>query len=358
MNDFNISMLMPSTVLYLHSDRESFQLNPEYQRDSDIWPLEKRQLLIDSIINGYDIPKIYFHKFPKPRTINRKMYTHAIIDGKQRLSSIWSFIDGEISLSENIEYLPDRKIDLSGLTYNELGKEFPKLKTRFDSFPLAVVSIETDNIDLIEDMFSRLNEAVPLSAAEKRNALGGPMPPVIRKLSKEPFFANTLPFGNKRYRHFDLTAKFLLIEDRNKIVDTKKVYLDEFVKSWKGSSTGKANELGQSVMETTTTMAKTFTKSDSLLRSVGMVVLYYHLFRIARANKWLAKITRNKLLAFEKARLENRAIAEGEISKAKYDLLEFDRYTQTPNDAYAMSLRLKILLHHVFDLPLDNEYEV
>ena len=357
MTDFNIAMLMPSTVLYLHSDRELFQLDPEYQRDSDIWPLEKRQLLIDSIINGYDIPKIYFHKFPKPRKIKGKTYTYAIIDGKQRLSSIWSFIDGDISLSDSIEYLRDSKIDLKGLTYSELGKEFPKLKTRFDSFPLAVVSIETDNIDLIEDMFSRLNEAVPLSAAEKRNALGGPMPPIIRKLSRQPFFVNTIPFGNKRYRHFDLTAKFLLIEDRDKIADTKKMYLDEFVKSWKGRSTTKANKLGDAVKQVTTSMAKTFTKSDNLLRSVGMVVLYYHVFRIAQADGWLAKITRSKLLAFEKTRLKNRQLAEDDISKAQYDLLEFDRYTQTPNDGYAMSLRLNILLGHVFDLVLDKEYQ-
>jgi hypothetical protein len=37
-------------------------------------------------------------------------------------------------------------------------------------------------------MFSRLNEAVPLNAAEKRSAIGGPMALAIREISEHSFF--------------------------------------------------------------------------------------------------------------------------------------------------------------------------
>ena len=50
-----------SNILRLLFEQESINLNPEYQRNGDIWTLEKRQLLIDSILNDYDIPKFYFH---------------------------------------------------------------------------------------------------------------------------------------------------------------------------------------------------------------------------------------------------------------------------------------------------------
>ena len=53
------------------------------------------------------------------------------------------------------------------------------------------------------------------------------------------------------------------------------------------------------------------------------------------------------LAHFEKSREKNRQIAEeqGETSKSvELSLLEFDKHSQTPNDAYALRIRLKILL--------------
>ena len=62
------------------------------------------------------------------------------------------------------------------MTYSDLGFKYPLLKARFDATSLSVISVRTEDIELIEDMFSRLNEAVPLNAPEKRNAFGGPLP--------------------------------------------------------------------------------------------------------------------------------------------------------------------------------------
>ena len=66
---------------------------PSYQRQSELWNLEKKQLLIDSILNGYDIPKIYLHKFNKPKKIRGIEMQYAIIDGRQRLETIWGFLN-------------------------------------------------------------------------------------------------------------------------------------------------------------------------------------------------------------------------------------------------------------------------
>lgn len=53
--------------------------------------------------------------------------------------------------------------------------------------PIVCVNTENDDLDLIEDMFSRLNEAVPLNADEKRDAIGGPMTKVIKYVSSNSF---------------------------------------------------------------------------------------------------------------------------------------------------------------------------
>jgi hypothetical protein len=79
----------------------------------------------------------------------------------------------------NFKYLAEPSLQLNGLTYPDLVKQHNRIAIRFDSYVLPIVCVETDDMDLIEDMFSRLNEAVPLNAAEKRNALGGPMVRII-----------------------------------------------------------------------------------------------------------------------------------------------------------------------------------
>ncbi len=345
---FELTDLRGSTVWNLYRMRDRIQLDPDYQRLSDIWTLDKRQLLIDTILNEFDIPKLYLHKFDKPLTKHGKSYDYAIIDGKQRLETMWSFVTGAIALQSDFEFFKDSKVKAGDMTYNELGKEYPDLKVQFDSFQLNVVVIETKELEMIEEMFSRLNEAAPLTAPEKRNAYGGPLPTAIRKLAGKEFFQTCLPFPNRRFRHFDMATKFLLAEHEGKVADTKKAYLDKFVKSFAGQPRNQAVPFLKNAEETVAEMASVFTQKDPLLRQVGMVMLYYHLFRVARQQSWEIEITRRRLAKFENLRKANRQKAEADITMAEYDLIEFDRFAQSPNDSYAIRFRLRTLLWHVF----------
>lgn len=341
MSNFSVALLPQSSVLYLYSTRDEIQINPEYQRMGEIWTPDKRQLLIDSILNGFDVPKIYFHELPQKS--RGKQHKYAIIDGRQRLESIWSFIDGAYPLSDEFQFLNDPGLQAAGLTYRELGAKHPRLKTLFDATTLSVILVRTEDTDLIEEMFSRLNEAVPLNAAEKRNAFGGPITKAIRDVAELPFFKNRVRISNKRYQHRDLAAKLLYLVYKGKVRDTKKVYLDDFVRSFKKSQTQKVQPLIGETEKTLDCMDRVFVHKDKLLRSAGMIVLYSLLFRDAMREHWADRVKRSTLERFEKARINNRTVAEKDITKANYDLLEFDRLTQTPNDAYAIKLRLDTL---------------
>jgi hypothetical protein len=344
MVSFRIARLDDASVFTLFLERDEIWLDPPYQRYSEIWPLEKRQLLIDSLLNGFDIPKFYFHDFYPGRTIKGEDYRFAIIDGKQRLDAIWKFIEGKFPLSKDIELINDPSIDLRGLTYSELGEQHPRLKSVFDSRGLSVVTIQTDEEELIEEMFSRLNEAVPLSAAEKRNALRGPIPPVIRKLATHDFFKNNVPFGNSRYRHFDLACKFLLLVDEAEIVDVKKAYLDSFVIEFREEKKdADAKRLDGKVVRILNRMNKAFTDGDELLRSISNLTLYFCVFAGIEDGDLWKSVSRSSLARFEKKRAENRRIAEQDVRKASYDLLEFDRWAQSPNDAVALRYRYGVL---------------
>ena len=48
---FDVFELRISSILYLYSRRSTISIDPEYQRMGGVWTLDKRQLLIDSIIN-------------------------------------------------------------------------------------------------------------------------------------------------------------------------------------------------------------------------------------------------------------------------------------------------------------------
>lgn len=342
--NYQINRLDDATVFNLYLDRDELWLDPPYQRAADIWPLDKKQLLIDSILNGFDIPKFYFHDFYPGKKMDGRKYRYAIIDGKQRLDAIWGFIDNDFPLSNDIELVNRPDIDVRGLTYSELAEQHPRLKSRFDSRALAVITIQADDTELIEEMFSRLNEAVPLSAAEKRNALRGPVPPVIRKLSSHRFFTKKVPFTNSRYRHYDLACKFLLLINSAKIVDLKKAYLDDFVidfRDYDKRQEAKATERG--TREVLDRMANTFVDGDELLRSLGMVILYFILYAGIDSKDWTKTVLRSDLQRFDEARRENREIAEQDVAKASYELLEFDRWAQSPNDAVALGYRFRVL---------------
>jgi hypothetical protein len=357
MDEFSLGKYPQSSLLVVYSERKEIQLNPEYQRIGGIWTHEKRQLLIDSLLNGFDVPKLYFHEFVPSKQVDGKKYRYAIIDGKQRLQTIWDFIDGNITLAEDFKYLRDDSVSAGGLDYPTLATKYPQIKARFDGTWIDIVTIRTDDIELIEDMFSRLNEAVPLNAPEKRGALGGPLPAAIRKISEDVFFTKHIPFPDRRYRHRDLAAKFLYIESAKGIPNTKKSYLDQFVRAYRklekeGSKRAKPAAISKMVADVKETLSKmnsVFVRKDSLLRQVGMITVYYHLFR-GITDGDVDAIERNMLVGFERDRERNREIAEevGEsAANVNVDLLEFDKHSQTPNDSYAIRIRLSILLRYL-----------
>lgn len=348
MSDFRLGTIPSSSILHTYSLRDSIWFDPPYQRMSDVWPKEKRQLLIDSILNGYDVPKLYFHEFYPARTIDGKNFRYAIVDGKQRLQTIFWFIEGRFELDSNMDFIADPEVKPGGLTYAELARNHPQLKARFDGFVLPIISILTEDTELIEDMFSRLNEAVPLNAAEKRNALGGPVPQRIREIANHKFFVEKLPFKNTRYRHLDVATKFLYITKFEHLVDTKKVHLDDFVKAHKDKpNSDTVGALTAEASQILDDLAAVFIDVDPLLRSVGTTVLYYYLFWDARKNGWTSSLSREKFQYFDNIRVKNRAAAEEDLSKADFDLLEYDRLTQSPNDAVALRFRYAVLRKYV-----------
>jgi len=136
---------------------------PQYQR-TQVWSVKKKQDLIDSILRGYDVPKFYL------RTTSNALYEQEVVDGQQRLNAIWGFVEGEFKLGPTSRDLQDG--DLYDVGFADLSSD---MKDQFHGYNLHMVIIQDATELEIRDLFLRLQEGVPLSPTEKRNAMPGNM---------------------------------------------------------------------------------------------------------------------------------------------------------------------------------------
>ena len=350
---FDFYEYLRPNILQIVDDWARIDFDPEYQRKSGAWNLERQQYFIDSILNGMDLTKLYFHEMP-PEKRHAQAVAYGVIDGKQRLEAIRSFVGDEFPLSDEFEYLHGDEGQAAGKRYSELLTEFPELRARFDHTVLPVTVMRAEDEVFIEGLFVRLNEQVNLNGAEKRNAFGGPIPLIIRELAKHKFFAECVPFQDGRYRHRDLAAKFLWIIHEGKFVSTKRRDLDEFVKGYRLDVERRPppSELLNDAREVADEMSHFFEPDDALLRSVGWITLFIHVFRRARSRPLPSERGRAHFEGFIEQVTETRRlirrIADGELAPSDVvgpspDLAQFDSLRQSPNDATALRTRYAIL---------------
>ena len=350
---FRMHALRANNILEIHRIKEFFDLDPEYQRLS-IWDEEKKQLFIDSIINGVDIPKLYFHEVSQS---NGRSHKYAVIDGKQRLLAVWRFMANELPLPGKFRYFDDETITAGGATYDRLLSEFPALRARFDSFDLPVILVRTDDSRFIEELFDRLNQAVPLSAAERRNAMGAPLTLSIRKIARTPFFKESVRVANNRYQHLDLAAKFLYLTRGQGFHSTKKATLDGFVTSYREArdvgdqlaSRKSVEDLERATSKILERMRSFFRRSDPLLASQGRITLYFHVFRLYDKEDRAPDLTRDMLERFNadvtNARLKSQRRSRGSdepLAGFDEELIAFDREKQSPNDGGALTRQYEL----------------
>ncbi|MFA5944062.1 MAG: DUF262 domain-containing protein [Candidatus Thermoplasmatota archaeon] len=329
--------------------RDSLDTEPTYQRGTDVWREEQKAFLIDSILNGFVIPPIYIHEYSVPRQRDELTFSRALIDGKQRLNAIWQFFDGEVKLAKDFIFEENKRINAVGFTYEQLGIDFPSLRAAFDRGTLPVVSIVTEDDDLIHQMFTRLNKGEKLNNAERRNAIVGPFAAASRRLAAHDFFATYFPRPNRRYSHFDLAAKFLYIESNKGPVDVKARTLDMFARSFihpgkQDAEALRAQKLVEESHKTLKKMILSFGAKDRLLSSLGMVVVYYLLFLEVRKTGGTLP-SRNALAMFERVRKLNKKLLETDpdsVSPRQAKYVTFDKYHQR-NEADSFEKRLGIL---------------
>ena len=263
------------TISWIVSQKNYIDFSPSYQRMGNVWKLEQKQLLIDSIINGFDIPKLYFQFMP---TNNLKsVYNYGVIDGKQRLEAILDFIDDKFPLSNDFEYLCEQSssyyLNIAGKKFSEIDRMEPSIIAKLLQYQLCIVFIDSDNPDVINEAFIRLNSGISVNTAEKRNAIGGQLSVEMKNLYTEhPFFTQIINVSNKRYAHFDLALKFVMIEMGYEDLSRKTVNV--FVENHKDFDANCRNALDV-VRLKLNRISNSFDCRDKLLTKKNLIVTFF-----------------------------------------------------------------------------------
>lgn len=152
------------------------------QRREGVWSKQSKSLLIDSLLRGYPVNPVYTVFDDK----------QAVIDGVQRLSTCYSYINDGFALSKDLEPLI-----LDEQTYEISGKKFSKLddpvKDELMSSQIQVYEITNYTDKEVRDMFSRLNGGKPLNTVQKLTpAMSDELSDVIFDIISKPFFEKVL----------------------------------------------------------------------------------------------------------------------------------------------------------------------
>ena len=209
------------------SQRKELVLAPKFQRRS-VWSDKARSYLMDTIIRGLPVPKIFMRHDVDPKT---RKSTREIVDGQQRIRTILNYLnDGfKISRIHNEEFAGNY---FSGLP-SSVQKDILQ-------YIIAVDVLHGAEDAQVLDIFARLNTyTVRLNRQELLNAkYFGLFKSTAYSLGYEylHFWLNNNILTNRditRMGEADLSSELLIftmdgVQDRKKIEDYYKRFDDEF----------------------------------------------------------------------------------------------------------------------------------
>ncbi|MBO6719380.1 MAG: DUF262 domain-containing protein [Rhizobiaceae bacterium] len=146
---------------WLHDlwQREQLDLAPPYQRRS-VWPERFRSDFITTVLLNYPCPAIFLYEEIRADG----SFRYKVVDGKQRLTTLFDFVTDRIPISDDYP-----NMDLRGLLFSGLRDE---AKLGVWRYAFSVEFIEQENETIINDIFNRINKNVArLTHQELRHAL-------------------------------------------------------------------------------------------------------------------------------------------------------------------------------------------
>ncbi len=312
--------------------RERINTNPDFQRPA-VWSNSQKQLLIDTILREYDVPKLYWRKK------GTKPEVYDVVDGQQRLRAIWEFFDGKFRLPKNADTIDGEAI--ANCKYKDLPDE---LRIRFDTYALDVVVLDDTDEDEVREMFLRLQNGTSLKAQEKRNAYPGKMRDFVHELASHQFF-DSVNFKNSRYSYDHIVAQLVCLELSGGPHNIKNADLNRLYEQNKNFD--EKSHIAKAVRRTLEALAEIFPEKTPELERYNVISLYCVLSELQR-NYVFEDIKPHFKTWFIDFELERKNQNEKSEDEADAEWMSYNAKTSHSTDAIdSVRYRMEFMLRHL-----------
>jgi hypothetical protein len=208
----------------LYHQRAIYDNYPAFQR-SKVWPERYKRALIDTILRGLPVPPIL--AFKEMSDVQETKYW--IVDGQQRLSTVFEFMDGLFPTSSLAQ---SKKEEPNSLPPIEPRRFYNQLSTRarniFNEYALTINSSEKMEMSLAGLIFRRWQNQQPLTTAEKLASYQSATSKCAHELGTHPIWTDYYHGPTQRKQTFQGALCLIVIEATQECVSMTAPRLKEY----------------------------------------------------------------------------------------------------------------------------------
>lgn len=259
----------------MNDDKHTLDFCHPIQRQSGQWDGDrlKKSLLIHSMLANYPVPPIYCLK----EAISEKEYSYSILDGKQRLTTIFDYIDGRYPLDADTPsvVIDDVSYELGGKYFTDLDLECQQELLRFK---FTIYGFEDADDDLIEEIFFRLNNSTPLSKPQKSMALTGVHNATfIKSILSDRFFSEICQFSALQRRKSDdlcaLLQAMMLLDNRYMGYEFSSISAEETMRYASHIKNNYSEAQKERLYDIIDYLEKAFPEKDKMLKKINIPIV-------------------------------------------------------------------------------------
>lgn len=220
MNRSTLPLGVGALYKYWHSPEQTLRCSLSFQRNSGMWNLITKSGLVASVLTDSFIPAVVFLKDKVGTNEKGKdVFRYEILDGQQRLTSLFEFLDNQWALHGAIE-----PVEYDGFTYDIAGRKFselePELQDAIKGYRFSIQALENYTFSEVEKLFFNINSGVALSTIQKaKPKLGNENMEFFNKLLSGNFFTQAINITEAQAKREDdlllLLQTMLLLDNRH-----------------------------------------------------------------------------------------------------------------------------------------------
>ncbi len=266
----------------MHEEKKVLSFEHPIQRKSEQWSDRQKSLLIHSMLANYPVPNIYVLRENSQELDekNKPIFNYFVMDGKQRLTSVLSYIWGEFPLDENIP-----SITIEDVEYQITGKYFCDLEEpvqyEIKRYKFEIIAFEECSNREIEEIFFRLNNSTPLTKSQVAKAkVGVEIAELINELLTTKFFTTSCNFSKAQLKASDdqkVLIQGMMLLDTNNVSDFElKDFSENSILEYSESIREKYSDKQCNILKSAIQyLTDAFPEKNKQLRKISIPMLVY-----------------------------------------------------------------------------------